>query len=218
MLEERFVGVALLGAAGIILLQTLRARQASGAGGFFPYAPPSGGGGAGGTFGQTLAPSLLEFGNIVPREVSASGQAFIKRLEGLTLTIKNDAGHPEIGYGHDLKAGENFGSPISVAQANAIFAQDMGEDADVINSSVTVPLNQNQFDALASFALNVGYGTKSPPTGFRGSQLLELLNAGNYAGAAAQFSRWIHSQGVVSGDLVQRRAAERSLFLSGAAA
>ena len=73
-------------------------------------------------------------------------------------------------------------------------------------SAVTVPLNQNQYDALVSLAYTIGLGA------FRRSTLLQLLNAGNYTGAAEQFGVFVRSGSGVSPGLVVRRAAERRLF------
>jgi hypothetical protein len=71
-----------------------------------------------------------------------------------------------------------------------------------------VPVTSNQFSALVSLAYNVGIGA------LRGSTLLRLLNARDYAGAANQFPRWNRGGGRVLPGLVKRRAAERDLFLT----
>jgi hypothetical protein len=71
---------------------------------------------------------------------------------------------------------------------------------------VKVPLNQNQFDALVSFAYNCGEGNLGKST------LLRRLNAGDYKGAAAQFAAWNKGGGQVLKGLVRRRAAEAALF------
>jgi lysozyme len=93
------------------------------------------------------------------------------------------------------------------AQCEAQFAKELAIYEDAVEKSVTVPLNQNQFDALTSFVYNCG------PGALQGSTLLKLLNQGNYQGAAAQFSRWNKAGGKVWPGLVRRRAAEASLFL-----
>ena len=96
--------------------------------------------------------------------------------------------------------------------------EDLKEAARIVEQYVKVPLNQNQFDALCSFAFNVR------PNLFRISTLLKKLNAGDYLGAANQFQRWIYG-GDQNGDgkvnskdalagLVKRRKAEKDLFLS----
>jgi lysozyme len=73
---------------------------------------------------------------------------------------------------------------------------------------VDIALNQNQFDALASFVFNVGRGS------FADSTLLKLLNARDIPGAAAQILEWDHTNGVVNLGLVRRRRAEQALFLT----
>ncbi|HLI61923.1 MAG TPA: lysozyme [Terriglobales bacterium] len=77
-----------------------------------------------------------------------------------------------------------------------------------VNRLVTVPLTQNQFDALVDFVFNVG------AENFARSTLLRELNAGNTAGAAAQFLLWKWAGGVVSPGLLRRRQAEAALFES----
>jgi lysozyme len=93
------------------------------------------------------------------------------------------------------------------AQCESQFAKELAIYEDAVEKNVTVPLNQNQFDALTSFVYNCG------PGALRGSTLLKLLNQGNYQGAAAQFARWNKAGGKVWPGLVRRRAAEASLFL-----
>ena len=75
-----------------------------------------------------------------------------------------------------------------------------------------VPLNQKQFDALASLAFNI------PGREFRNSKLLRLLNTGDYDGAAKEFSGFDHvhrgKRLVASKGLLQRRHSEEEIFLS----
>ena len=75
-----------------------------------------------------------------------------------------------------------------------------------INKVVKVPLNQNQFDALVSFAYNIGNGN------FNSSTLLRWLNQGNYKEASLQLLRWNYSNGKVLNGLTKRRKAEKALF------
>jgi lysozyme len=77
-----------------------------------------------------------------------------------------------------------------------------------IDAAVTVPLNDEQKAALLSLAWNIGIGN------FRGSTLLRVLNTGDYAGAAAHILDWNKAGGRVVQGLVNRRAAEQSLFNS----
>ena len=75
-----------------------------------------------------------------------------------------------------------------------------------INKVVKVGLNQNQFDALVSFAYNIGNGN------FNSSTLLRWLNQGNYKEASMQLLRWDKSKGIVLNGLTKRRKSEKALF------
>lgn len=84
-------------------------------------------------------------------------------------------------------------------------------DAQRFAASVTSLLSnaattQHQFDALVSFAYNAGTAA------LHGSTLLKDHNAGNYAGAAFEFRRWVHAGGNISSGLVHRRTAEAALY------
>jgi lysozyme len=98
------------------------------------------------------------------------------------------------------------GLTITQAQADALLYQDIQTAEDAVNRLVTVPLTQDQFDALVDFVFNEGQGH------FCNSTLLKLLNAGDYAGADEQFSEWNLSGGQVVAALTKRRADEASLF------
>jgi lysozyme len=73
-----------------------------------------------------------------------------------------------------------------------------------------VPLTAAERAALVSFAFNVGLGALSRST------LLRRVNAGDRAGAAGEFSRWVYGTAagrkVRLGGLVRRRRAEAALF------
>jgi lysozyme len=69
--------------------------------------------------------------------------------------------------------------PITRAQARTLVARDLGAACSTVREDVKVPLNADQEAALADFVYNLGAGN------FAGSTLLRLLNAGDYAGAAA---------------------------------
>lgn len=77
-----------------------------------------------------------------------------------------------------------------------------------VSKLVKVKLTQGQFDALVSFAYNLGARALSTST------LLQKLNAFDYAGAADEFPRWNKAGGKVLPGLTRRREAERALFLS----
>jgi GH24 family phage-related lysozyme (muramidase) len=163
------------------------------------------------------------FNQVFPMQISDAGALFIKQEEGLRLTSYPDAGGYAIGFGHFITANDsvNYGLPseagvsISQALADQLFADDSLKVENVINQNVAAVLSQNQFDALADFVYNVGSGDPNaipPIDGFLTSTLLEKLNAGDYAGAAAEFQKWNKSRGTTSTVLTTRRLAEASLF------
>ena len=140
-------------------------------------------------------------------KTSSNGQQFIREHEGCKLTAYQDGGGVwTIGIGHTK--GVKAGQAITQAQADAFLVSDLTPVEDCINENVTVTLNQNQFDALASFTFNVG------ESAFTASTLLKKLNAGNYSAAADQFTRWAYDNDEFVQGLYNRRVDERVLFLS----
>lgn len=96
-------------------------------------------------------------------------------------------------------------------QADAAFLEDLEWVEACINRCVTVPITENETDALASLIFNIGC------TAFEKSTLLRLLNASDYDGAAAQFARWDKQGGKVLTGLTARRSSEAVLFEKGTA-
>ena len=146
---------------------------------------------------------------------SPAGRAFIGRHEGLRLTAYRDAaGIWTIGYGHTAAAGSPVpvaGMTITAAEADAILGRDLARFEAAVTRLVTVALAQGEFDALVSFTFNVGEGALGRST------LLKKLNAGDRAGAAAEFGRWNKAGGRVLAGLTRRRAEERAMFSGGGA-
>jgi len=146
--------------------------------------------------------------NVNNLSYSNEGLALTEQFEGLRLTAYQDSvGVWTIGYGH---TGPDVypGLTITQEQASALLLQDVATAVATVNRLVTVPLTQNQFDALVDFVFNVGSGN------FASSTLLRELNAGNTAGAAAQFLVWVYAGGVQVPGLLRRRQAEQALFQS----
>lgn len=138
-------------------------------------------------------------------KTSEQGLALIRKYEGFSSTpYRCPAGKLTIGYGHVILAGENF-QPLSEAKAEELLARDVASTEQAVSRLAAVPLRQNQFDALVSFAYNVG------TEAFEKSTLLRYLNAGNPA-AADEFNRWVYAKGQKLPGLVARRAAETGLF------
>lgn len=95
------------------------------------------------------------------RKIGQAGLNLIKQFEGCRLTAYQcSAGVWTIGYGHT--AGVHKGMKITQAQADEYLKQDIAKFEKYINNPSYVPftdkLNQNQFDALVSFAFNLGQG------------------------------------------------------------
>jgi lysozyme len=144
---------------------------------------------------------------------SPAGRAFIGRHEGLRLSAYRDAaGIWTIGYGHTAAAGPPVpvaGLTITAAEADAILGRDLARFEAAVARLVTAALSQDEFDALVSFAFNVGEGALGRST------LLKKLNAGDRAGAAVEFGRWNKAGGRVLAGLTRRRAEERAMFEGG---
>jgi lysozyme len=115
-----------------------------------------------------------------------------------------------IGWGHTNDNGRKFGSGAiwSQAECDTEFTNDMSIFIKAVNDLVTVPINQDQFDALVSFAFNLGAGN------LKQSTLLRKVNARDFAGAAQEFQRWNKGGGKVLPGLTRRRACEALLFQS----
>ena len=138
---------------------------------------------------------------------SVAGRRLIQDFEGFHSTrYLCPAGLPTIGHGHVLRKNEVF-TRITLRDGEALLVRDLEAVEGALESLVTAPLTQNQFDALASLIYNIGSGN------FARSTLLKRLNEGRYAEAAEQFGRWVKSGDKTLPGLVKRRAAEMQLFL-----
>ena len=168
---------------------------------------------------QSLRARTFETGPRVP-PISAAGVDFLKRWEGFRPSLCNENGTCTIGYGTALHAGRCDGRPveqpyaggISEEAATQLLTQHAGDVRQLIEDSITVPLSQNQGDALISLVYEIGADA------FRASTLLARLNAGDTAGAAAEIRKWCREQRpdgaqVEVPSLVTRRDAEAALFL-----
>lgn len=135
-------------------------------------------------------------------KTSQPGQLFIKNQEGLRLSAYQCSANVwTIGYGHT--GGVKPGMKIDKPTAEKLFLNDLKRVENILKALVKVPLNQFQFDALASFVFNVGGGN------FARSTLLRELNKGNYGAVPTQLRRWVHgSGGVKLKGLVLRRERE----------
>lgn len=135
--------------------------------------------------------------------------ALIQRREDCHLTAYPDpgtGGDPwTIGWG-STGPGIAKGVKWTQKQADDRLAEDVRKFQAGVSAAVKVPVTAKQLGAMTSLAYNIGLSA------FRGSTLLRKLNAGDSAGAAAQFGRWTRAGGKVMRGLANRRADERAVF------
>lgn len=145
----------------------------------------------------------------------------IKHHEGLRLHAYDDLdphkrlregdevkGTVTIGYGHTRTA--RPGMEITEAEAACLLRQDLSDASGGVNQIIRdadLELRQNQFDALVSFAFNVGVAA------LKNSTLLSRVCEGKMEEAGDEFLRWRYSNGQELPGLVKRRIDERSMFL-----
>jgi len=138
-------------------------------------------------------------------KTGTKGIELIKHFEGCELeAYKCAAGVWTIGYGH-IK-GVTSDSVITQEQAEQMLVEELNEYEGYINNMVTVPLSQNQFDALVSWVYNLGGGN------LKASTLLKVVNSGEFNGVPEQIMRWNKAGGKVLEGLTRRRQAEADLF------
>lgn len=136
---------------------------------------------------------------------SSRGIALIKQFEGCRLqSYRDPVGIWTIGYG--TTHGVHPEQTITEEEADSLLRQEVTRIEPIITSAVKVPIAQGQFDALISFAYNLGVANLTRST------LLMKLNKGDMDGAAAEFWRWDKAGGKVLTGLIRRRAAEAELF------
>lgn len=144
------------------------------------------------------------------KTTSAAGRAFIQKWEGCRLdAYKDGAGVWTIGYGHTSMAGPPKVVPglrITMAEADAILARDLGRYEAGVSKAVTRVPSQQQFDAMVSLCYNIGEGA------FARSSVVRHFNSGDMDKAVASFALFRKSGGKVVQGLVNRRAAEAALF------
>ena len=137
---------------------------------------------------------------------SDNAVTLIKRFEGFRPGVYMDmVGKATVGYGHLIKAGEEFGI-LTEEDATNLLKTDLEKASACISKLCKVDLTQNQFDSLCSFVFNLGC------MALQNSTLLRMLNQGDYVGAGNEFLKWDHAGGKEVQGLLNRRIAERELF------
>ncbi|MBK0347335.1 LysM peptidoglycan-binding domain-containing protein [Aerococcaceae bacterium zg-ZJ1578] len=141
-------------------------------------------------------------------KISQRGIDLIKQFEGMRLEAYQDIiGKWTIGYGHTH--GVYPGMHITPIEAERLLKEDIIEHTKEMIKLITVPLNQNQFDALASFHFNLGPFILS-----KDSYLLNLINTHQWELAAGQMKLYRRAGNQIVQGLINRRDAETSLLLS----
>lgn len=96
---------------------------------------------------------------------------------------------------------------ITEKEAEEILAHELKEAAKRVDALTIDTVTQHQFDALVSFAYNVGSGA------LKTSTLLKRVNTNpNDKNIRAQFMRWVNANGKQLEGLVNRRKAEADLY------
>lgn len=130
------------------------------------------------------------------------GISLIKKFEVCKLTAyRCPAGVPTIGYGHT--AGVRMGQKITQAEAEEYLRQDLSRyEKNVEKYNSRYQWNQNEFDAMVSFAYNLGSIDKLTANGTRSKAVI-----------AEKILLYNKAKGKTLAGLTRRRKAERELFL-----
>ncbi|QLG46064.1 lysozyme [Costertonia aggregata] len=118
-----------------------------------------------------------------------------------------------IGYGNTFY---EDGTPvrendvITVEEAEKLLRIILAKFENSVNRYVTSNINQSQFDALVSFAYNVGSHN------LKRSTLLRVINydPNDLKEIERQFMRWVRSKGRIIKGLINRRKSEFELYAS----
>ena len=140
-------------------------------------------------------------------KISSAGLNIIKEFEGFRANAYRDpVGVWTIGYG--TIRGVKPGDVVSRAEAERRLRQELVEYERAVERATGGNATQPQFDALVSFAYNVGV------KGMAGSTVIKRHNAGDHQAAARAFGLWNKAGGKVWPGLTRRRAAEAALYLT----
>ena len=137
---------------------------------------------------------------------------FIKKYEGFKLKAYQDSvGIWTIGYGTIMYPDGNKveqGDVITPQQATDYLMYEVEKKSKAVEQYIKTILTQNQFDALVSFAYNVGVSA------FKNSTLLKIINKNpnDLEKIKAEFLKWTKAGGKVINGLYNRRLAEYNLY------
>ena len=143
---------------------------------------------------------------------SPNGIIMIQTFEGLKLNAYEDVvGVDTIGYGstyYQDGSKVKLGQSITKSEAEALLKHSLKQfEGNVLALLNGIKVNQNQFDALVSFAYNLGTGALAK------SMLLKKIKVNhNDPTIAAEFTKWVMGGGVRLTGLVRRRKKEAELY------
>ena len=151
--------------------------------------------------------------SLFPSKLSMNGAAFIGRFEGFRSSWYLDAvGVHTIGFGHTGPLPAGFHAPLTLPEAHRLLIHDADRYAAAVAAIRPRVTRQARFDALTSFAFNLGAGIFEPSTSIGHAVRMRL---GRPSAVAEALLRYNHGGGRVLPGLTRRRQAERHLWLTG---
>lgn len=147
-------------------------------------------------------------------KLSQKGLELIKSFEGLKLSVYLcPASIPTVGYGNTYYPnGQKVkltDPPITKEKAEELLKFLLATYEKAVDSFCRDDISQGQFDALVSFAYNLGTGALQKST------LIKKVNANpKDVTIADEFMKWNKANGKVLAGLTKRRQAESNLYFS----
>lgn len=143
------------------------------------------------------------------RHVTGDGIRLVKHFESFSsVPYLCPAKIWTIGYGHTGAYVNQDTPPITLIQAEELLQHDLIRFEQAVLRLIARPLKDGQFDALVSFAFNLGAGA------LQRSTLRTKCNRGEDAEVPAEFMKWVWAGGKKLPGLVKRRRAESTLYRS----
>jgi len=145
--------------------------------------------------------------------VSDRGRALIKHHEGVRpKPYRCPAGLWTVGVGHLIGDGKTlppeWNRTLSPDEVDRLLAADLRRFESGVLRLCPVLLTQGQFDALVSFAFNLGLG------GLQRSSVRMCTNRGDEKGAMRGLMKYTKAGGKILPGLVKRRKDESALYAS----
>jgi len=153
-----------------------------------------------------------------PRRIGPRGLALVRRFEGCARRRADGRfeAYPDPGTGGDpwtigwgaTGPGIRRGTVWTAQQCDARLEADLARFATEVDRAIgDATTSQAQFDALVCFHYNTGAIARAT--------LTRKHVAGDFAGAAREFGRWVRAGGQVLRGLIRRREAEAELYAAG---